>query len=243
MEKRSRSSKKPGLLRDCFLSALFPLRCHICDERFNTACGERENVFYGDEPIQSPLCPDCTQRLSALYQPQSRKIDENTDGFGLFEYNEETVRALIYHIKFCRCDACHAFVGQIAARAMLNRFPEAQAVVGIPRSVPLLKQYGFDQTERMLEQYAALPNSAPIREVLYRDKSISVQQKGLSARERRLNAFRSLKLKDGVVLPKTVCVLDDVVTTGSTALAASSLLREAGAEKICFFFLASTERL
>lgn len=224
-------------IRDYFLSALFPMRCHLCDERFNPAYESGESVFFGEEPIRSTLCLDCTGVLSDLYHPRERIVNENTVYRYLFDYNEETVQKLIFHIKFRNCPACHAFVGNIAAFAIQSRFPDAQAVIGIPRSVPLMKKYGFDQATELLKQYGKMPQSAPILDILCRDPILSQEQKGLSARQRRYNAFRSLRLKKNAVVPKTVCVLDDVVTTGSTAEAAAYLLRKAGAERIDFLFL------
>ena len=245
MKQNASNDEKPERyhLRDYLLSALFPPRCHLCGERFNPCYNDGENVFFGEEPVRCPYCFDCTQTLSRLYHPIYRRMDEDTVHRWLFDYNEETVQKLIFHIKFCNCPACHAFVGKSVTYAIRKFCPDAEAVVGIPRSVPLMKKYAFDQTEKILEQYSEMPNGVPIIDALYRDPNTSQEQKGLSFRERRFNAFRSLRLRDGIKLPKSVCVLDDIVTTGSTAEAAAYLLRKGGAQKLSFLFLTAAEKI
>ncbi len=229
-------------LRDYLLAALFPPRCHLCGERFNPRFNGGESTFFGERPIRSPFCSDCTTALSRLYRPTLRQTKAGVCRH-LFAYSEETVQKLIFHIKFCNCSVCHAFAGTIVACAVERFYPDADAVIGIPRSVPLMKKYGFDQTAEMLKPYQKMPRTAPVLDALYRDPDFSKEQKGLSARERRFNAFRSLRIRNNVRVPHSVCVLDDIITTGATAEAAAYLLQKAGAEKICFLFLAAAERL
>ncbi len=240
---REPKEKQPHFrLRDYLLAALFPQRCHLCGECFNPRFNGGESTFFGERPIRSPFCSDCTTALSRLYRPTLRQTKAGVYRH-LFAYSEETVQKLIFHIKFCNCSVCHVFAGTIVACAVERFYPDADAVIGIPRSVPLMKKYGFDQTAEMLKPYQKMPRTAPILDALYRDPDFSKEQKGLSARERRFNAFRSLRIQNNVRVPHSVCVLDDIITTGATAEAAAYLLQKAGAEKICFLFLAAAERL
>jgi predicted amidophosphoribosyltransferase len=81
----------------------------------------------------------------------------------------------------------------------------------------------------------------PVGDVLVRGRR-SGRQRGLSRMERRRNvagAFRARRMP----VPATLCVVDDVYTTGATVSAAASALRAAGAREIHVITLARTVRL
>ncbi len=81
----------------------------------------------------------------------------------------------------------------------------------------------------------------PVGDVLVRSRRAG-RQRGLSRVERRRNvagAFRARRM----AIPRTLCVVDDVYTTGATASAAASALRAAGAREIHVITLARAVRV
>ena len=104
----------------------------------------------------------------------------------------------------------------------------------VPRRQEAINKDGFDQGER-LARYTA-------RELGVRGgfKSLIVrrggnEQKKLNVIQRQRNLEDSLRLTGRVRLSgKTVCVIDDVVTSGSTMLSAENLLISGGADRVVF---------
>jgi len=81
----------------------------------------------------------------------------------------------------------------------------------------------------------------PVGDVLRRTRRAS-RQRGLSRTERRRNVAGAFRARDGP-MPRSLCVVDDVYTTGATASAAASALRAAGVRTIHVVTLARTARL
>ena len=57
-------------------------------------------------------------------------------------------------------------------------------------------------------------------------------QSSLSGPARRNNLQGAFQMKKGIVLPASVLLIDDVITTGATLEACATVLRRAGARRI-----------
>lgn len=81
----------------------------------------------------------------------------------------------------------------------------------------------------------------PVKRLISR-KLLSGEQKKLDRKGRRKNATKTLKLavKPDFVNGKTVLLVDDIVTSGSSLAAASVLLIEAGAAQVISLAIAKT---
>jgi predicted amidophosphoribosyltransferase len=80
----------------------------------------------------------------------------------------------------------------------------------------------------------------PVGDVLRRCRRAS-RQRELSRTERRRNVAGAFRARRGP-MPKSLCVIDDVYTTGATASAAASALRAAGARTVHVVTFARTVR-
>jgi predicted amidophosphoribosyltransferase len=76
-------------------------------------------------------------------------------------------------------------------------------------------------------------------------KPIRVQwtrrQSKLSKVKRMKNREHAFALRSGVLVPKTVILIDDIISTGSTANACAKILKTAGVEKVYGVFIASNQ--
>jgi predicted amidophosphoribosyltransferase len=143
-------------------------------------------------------------------------------------------------------DAVRRIVGGWKERGLRRLAAEAAALVRdtVPRpSVDVLAFVPPDGDRRLerghhpAERFAHELGSVwelPVAGLLER-VGTSTRQRGLSLGERRRNvrrAFRAVR-----PAPRSVCLVDDVYTSGSTASAAATALRKAGArrvEVVCF---------
>ncbi len=110
---------------------------------------------------------------------------------------------------------------------------EGLIVTNVPRRKEGIKKYGFDHAAALARSVAKLLNVPYIPTLVSHAKTA---QKGLRGRDRKINAQfsakRSLSLKG-----KTVLLIDDVVTTGSSMGNAAMVLKGEGAKTIlgaCF---------
>lgn len=125
--------------------------------------------------------------------------------------------------------------GRVLSRCMVQRLRAEQALLPeLLLPVPLHPQRwrtrGFNQAEELArdigrELQIPLENSALVRMVATRE------QAGLTARERRRN-LRSAFVVRRPISARSVALVDDVMTTGSTVRELALVLRDAGVQQI-----------
>ena len=107
---------------------------------------------------------------------------------------------------------------------------DIDCIVPVPLH-PLKKiERSYNQSEKIAEGIAQSLQKPLHRELLVR-KRYTVSQTGLSAQERAKNIEGAFKVAQQVVC-RHLLLVDDVVTTGATMVAAASALRQGGAERI-----------
>jgi ComF family protein len=67
------------------------------------------------------------------------------------------------------------------------------------------------------------------------------RQSKLTKVKRLKNREHAFSLRPGILLPKTVILIDDIISTGSTANACAKILKSAGVEKVYGVFIASNQ--
>jgi ComF family protein len=118
---------------------------------------------------------------------------------------------------------------------------EDLCVTFVPRRRAAVQAKGHDHAKQiaaMLAREGQLPCA-----VLLRRKRNTQQQKELGAAEREKNAAKSFEIEtDAAVADKTVILIDDICTTGSSLASCTSLLLAAGARRVVCAVVAKTER-
>lgn len=115
----------------------------------------------------------------------------------------------------------------------------ADLIVPIPSSRASIRKRGF-ATAELIGKTVSLRTGLPMVKALgaNRDKK---EQKGLTAKNRLINAQSAFFIKSGFDLSgKTVVLLDDVCTTGATLSACAKLLLDAGAKEVIAAVFAKT---
>lgn len=207
-----------GIL-DRFVSILFPQRCAFCgevvayDDFWCGKCGEDGNAPYarlGRADCEFPY--NFSEALAAL------------------EYAGK-VRDSIWLLKD-KADrrALRFFVGEM--RAVMVEYWSGvrfELVVPVPSAASKLKERGFNPAEMLARQVSGDIGILMREDVLVR-RELSRDQRGLTAAERRVNAEKSYDVGNPAgVESKTVLLVDDVFTTGSTVSACTDKLLDSGA--------------
>ncbi|MDR0290913.1 MAG: ComF family protein [Treponema sp.] len=147
-------------------------------------------------------------------------------------------RKLLAAYKFGKNLAAGNFLAEKIQEALENGAFHYASIVPVPPRQGKIRKTGWDQVEylaRLLERNLAGHPAQLVSRCLKRMPSKS--QKELSRENRRSNLRgRITPLRQ---VPKTVLLIDDVMTTGSTLDACAAALKEGGAEKVyglCLFY-------
>ena len=116
-------------------------------------------------------------------------------------------------------------------------------IIPVPLTKKRLRERGYNQAERLAEGVQAYLNRAGISVEtdfsILEKKRETVAQKDVMGKEREENVKGAYHLhKRAVCKGRTVLLVDDIMTTGSTGSECARLILNAGAEKV--FFLTAT---
>jgi ComF family protein len=194
-------------------------------------CGGRGQWL--DEPWGLDLCVHCEQACQR-WQDEPLPFDGT---FCLFRYRHP-VDQMITGLKF-RGDLVFARVlGTLFARALRAAGRELpECIVPMPLHGSRYRERGFCQTTEIARHIAPRlrdrPGHAPgVRTNLLERVRGTRAQSGLSAEERARNLKGAFAVATRIPPPRHVALLDDVMTTGHTAMAAVMALKSAGIAKV-----------
>jgi ComF family protein len=107
-------------------------------------------------------------------------------------------------------------------------------VVPVPTSKARLRERGYNQAALLASAFARKTDRTAVPDMLLRTRATRTQT-ALHPGERRANVARAFSVADeraGELQGQHVILVDDVWTTGATALACSQTLLEAGARVV-----------
>ncbi|MEJ5222872.1 MAG: ComF family protein [Anaerolineales bacterium] len=110
-------------------------------------------------------------------------------------------------------------------------------IIPIPLSAQRLRQRGYNQVDLVARPLADFLGVRYTPQALEKIRHTDTQV-GKTKSERKSNVLGAFRGSSALTQGKTVLILDDVATTGSTLQAASLALREAGAAQVFALTLA-----
>jgi len=142
---------------------------------------------------------------------------------------EEPLRSLIHQFKYHN----GLYLARFLAKLMLNALPEssftAECLIPVPMHPKRLRQRGFNQAA-ILTTLLARSLNIPYDLVKCTKNVNTVPQASLNEAQRRSNLRKAFHCSD---LPfKHVAIIDDLLTTGSTANELAHILKNTGVEQV-----------
>jgi len=187
-----------------------------------------QNAFPLDEQGQCALCRNGLRGFDAAYC------------FGAYE---GVLRDLLHIYKYGRVRTLARPLGDLLARA-LARDEQVDLVTAVPLHWRRRWQRGFNQAE-LLAREIARRSGIPFARTLRRVRPTRAQT-GLSNTARRRNVVAAFTcrraMRDGELRGRRVLLIDDVMTTGSTAAACAHTLKGAGAARVALLTVARVDR-
>lgn len=204
------------------LDVVFPRRCAGCGNGSWPFCdGCRLKLV----PLSAPRCERCgfpsERRVARCRECPPPEISRARAPF-LFA---GPMRSAVHRLKFAGWRAVAAALGE-AMVAVVDERPDA--VTWVPLSRRRLSDRGFDQA-RALAVVVARQLDRPLLHLLSRTGD-TLPQARRSGPERRAAMAGSFRQQGGA--PATVLLVDDVLTTGTTAAACARPLLDAGTGKV-----------
>lgn len=224
------------------IELLFPRRCPICDRPVDKMgkyiCKNcKPKIRY----VKSPYCFKCGKPLkdnAREYCTDCQKAAHLFDrGRAMYEY--ETVKEAIYRFKYEGRKEYATFFGRQMAGKFSQEISEwkPDALIPVPLHKDRLKERGYNQSALLARELGNVLNIPVNEEIVCREKP-TVPQKELNGKERENNLKNAFKIRQNDVKLKTIIVVDDIYTTGSTMNAIAQCLKEAGVQKVFFVSLA-----
>lgn len=219
------------------VNLLFPRRCPVCGDVVR--------------PFGELICPDCVKELSLVHQPVCQKCGKEVESDRI-EYCPDCMRhhrtivknlaLLNYDSTASRSMSAIKYKGRreyldFYAQAVCARFGKRIAGIGPDGLVPVpvhpsrKRKRGFNQAELLANHIGKILGISVYPDGLRRVKK-TMPQKQLNQEERLKNlrqAFVPGWLPDHV---RTVLLVDDIYTTGSTMEACAKSLTSMGVEKV-----------
>lgn len=213
------------------LDWVFPPTCGGCEQmgvRWCPICADQV------KRIQGEICPCCGElsptgdsevcHRCASVPPHFEQTRSCTEFKG-------PVREALHRLKYGR----DIGLGDPLSKHLIEYYNELKWDIDFVTVVPLskerLKERGYNQASFLARPFAYAVDKPYAPHLLYRKRNTR-SQVGLNAAERRKNVADAFEASPANVRGKTVLVIDDVTTTGSTISACAQALRQAGASAV-----------
>jgi ComF family protein len=228
------------------LDILFPVRCLSCKKEGPWLCEACQNkIIIRTEHV----CGVCEKMIT----PDGRtclacKKKSSLDGLiATCSYKQSTVAQMVHLFKYRFISDLHVPLANLLILALQKTdIPLPDMIIPIPLHPRRLRWRGFNQSELLARHLAdnLLPNSqlAMRCNILIRNRYTAPQMGIKDYQSRRLNIAGAFSISPSANLKnKTVLLVDDITTTGSTIFECAKVLKSAGASEVFAIVLARQE--
>lgn len=217
------------------LDLLYPPRCAGCNRGGAWLCAGCRASVRGPDP---PLCPRCGQSMPG---PECRACVASpplTDAVRAAGRYEGALRQAIHRLKYGNMTAAAPALAELLLGAYNAAGWRCDLVAPTPLHPSRERQRGYNQAAALAAPLARALGLPCAPRALQRSRR-TADQIGLDAAGRRANvAGAFLVARPDVVAGRSVLLVDDVATTGSTLDACAHALRASGATSVYGLVLA-----
>ncbi len=235
-----RISFKKGLI-----NAFYNLkwRCNACDEEiFNGKyfCDSCEKSL---PYIKENKCYHCGRNTAYAMEYCDSCIEKNvnfTKARSVFSY-KAPINILIQNLKYENKLYLSNIFCDYFIETYLSNFSDTDFITFVPSTKKSLRERGYNQSEVMADKLSKKVG-VPVVSTAIKVKD-TMHQVGLNAEERRKNLKGVFKLEKVDLKGKNLLIIDDVLTTGTTADVLAELYKKHGANKVYVLTIASVSKV
>jgi len=230
---------QPNLIRQVYgasrslIHRLFPATCLLCLEPGQAPALDLCRGCEQDLPRTGRGCAICAAPVAGPTIACSSCLARRPAfdaAFAPYRYEFPLVE-LIHRLKYGNQVAIARILGSLLARRIAERGPPAvDALVPVPLHPSREARRGYNQAGE-IARFAGQLLSLPVAGGLATRVRATEEQAALPAIVRRVNVSGAFAVRD-VSMPPAVAIVDDVLTTGSTADALARELKRAGCRRV-----------
>jgi len=195
------------------------------------------------------ICKDCKEKLKIFpATPLPAKLKYINTVFSVVPYTD-SVRRAIRKFKFYDNPGYADALSSLAIEQLekieksfdTSFFSMIDMIIPVPLSKQRLRERGYNQSELIAAQIAKhfdkeLNSSALIKHKNNRQQSLTPHNM------RQKNVHNVYKADNNIVNSKRILLIDDILTTGSTASECAKTLMEAGAKNVSLFTITNSRK-
>lgn len=212
------------------LDIFFPQKCIGCGKFGSHLCPKCQEKI---RVINIFGCPKCNQiTKNGKFCPRHRVKSNLTGVMVATRYNIGPTKELIHRFKYDGLKEILPILGDLLIERLNKSAIRGKAIlVPVPLHFWRKNQRGFNQSE-LLANYVGEKTGTKVETILIRKRNTKAQA-SLKGKDRLHNLDQAFALKSNMNLKdKTIILVDDVSTTGSTLEECAKVLRKAGARQI-----------
>jgi ComF family protein len=234
-------------------SILFPSDCRICRAPLTNIASLPvcEPCLSQIVPLDGPLCQICGEKLFHTNAETEdtplcgicRRVGAHFRRAAAYGVYEGALRDLVHLFKYKGLRPAGKVLGGLLNQTVAAMtLPDSFIVIPVPLWSGKRSARGFNQAESIARSFMQFQSSSSIQldtSILVRTRE-TASQTGLTRHQRRANVRGAFAvLNPAKVKGRSILVVDDVMTTGTTAGECARVLRRAGAKEV---FVATVAR-
>ena len=221
-----------------FLDALFPPFCCNCGELGYELCPKCiTKITLIDQQKICPICGDYSNKARNCQKCQkSRPFFDQVRSWG--EYSG-VLRNVIRKFKFDHGIGLTRFLSDPSIEFIRSWGLIIDHIVPVPLSNSRLHERGYNQSALLATSVSRSLHIEIKHRALTRVKE-TLSQVGLNSKERQDNVLNAFYADRTIHRNKSVLVIDDIATTGSTLNECAKALKNAGAREVFCYTVAKT---
>ena len=203
--------------------------CEECFKEFPFLTDKICNHCGRKVPYAVNYCLSCKNKQTAIDQIRS-----------VFDY-EMPITLLIHRFKYRGRRYLSKIFAEFLANVYYKNYFNSDLIIYVPMFIKDQKKRGFNQSKLLAKELSKLINVEVVENVITKE-SKTKRQALLKRAERKKNLENSFKIRNAKLIKgKSVLLIDDVMTTGTTLERIAELLRKKGVKEIKALTVASVQ--
>ena len=224
------------------LDFLLPMRCLGCRREGGLLC---EPCIAALPRLLPPYCDRCADRgvvgECRQCREQARQQRRPLDGLRAPYLFQGAVRDAVHSFKYENARAAAPLLGRLLGEYLAANPLPGEVLAPVPLHPRKLRERGYNQAELLAREAGKIVGLPVDAKLIYRARNTPAQARTAN-RQQRLDNIADAFAVRGDASGRSLILIDDVSTTGSTLTAAAAALKQAGAESVWALTLAREER-
>lgn len=214
--------------------------CDICgrevfeNERVCEKC-KKELPYIGDKCC--PLCGRKVKEAGICLECKSKPLGTEK-ARSVFTHEGEAARLVVRYKRGSKY--LYRTLAELTLPLFLKEFPDCDLITSVPMTKKAQRKRGYNQSKLLAEELAKRSGKLYLDTAIKQHETQSQKFLGREGREKNLKGCFHVINRDAVK-EKTVLVIDDTLTTGSTVSELADCLKRAGAKTVYALTITSVE--